>query len=51
MGKIHYLDLEHDLNIPDEFRIGNGTICGYQRKETTLKKEEVTCKLCLKKIK
>ncbi|WP_017826185.1 hypothetical protein [Clostridium botulinum] len=51
MGKIHYLDLDHDSKIPRDYRTGKGTICGYQRQEATLNKENVTCKLCLREMK
>lgn len=51
MSKIHYLDLEHDSKIPNEYRIGKGTICGYQRDEATLNKDKVTCKLCIREMK
>ena len=52
MRNAHYLDLGEDLKIPSwEENKKNGykmAICGYQRKDTTLIKNKVTCKQCLK---
>ena len=49
---IHYYDYDHDSKIPDfdRYKDCKGTICGYQRKQTTRNREEVTCKLCLREI-
>jgi len=52
MAKMHYLDIEHDLKIPwwNRYKGYRGTVCGYQRENVTLEKDEVTCKLCLREM-
>lgn len=51
---IHMFDRYEDSKIPNDNQTkANGykaSICGYQRKYTTVKEYEVTCKLCLKII-
>ena len=50
--KVHLLDLHGEVKVPEwnESKINGYKIarCGYQRKLTTLKLEDVTCKTCLK---
>lgn len=54
MSKKHWLDLKEELKVPDwEQNKVNGykmAKCGYQRKDTTLEKNKVTCIYCLKLI-
>lgn len=49
--KVHLFDHEQYLKFPKyhEHKI-NATKCGYVREIVTTKSEEVTCKLCLKKV-
>ena len=55
--KIHYNCYETIKNAPEYLKKEwvtenkNGTICGYLRKNTTYKINEVTCKLCIKELK
>lgn len=52
---VHLLDLVEDNKVPswnyaksiEGYRMA---ICGYQRKIVTTNKNEVTCKMCLKKM-
>lgn len=52
MSKVHLADMVSNSKVPlwEENRM-NGyrmTVCGYQRKETTIIKSKVTCKRCKK---
>ena len=56
--KTHLIDIEATyLEVPtwlkNEMKTDNTkqAICGYLRKNTTLKKEDVTCKLCKREMK
>jgi hypothetical protein len=52
--KIHLEDFYEDSKVPywnaSKKQGYSIAICGYQRKYTTAKIEEVTCKICLKEI-
>tara|TARA_R110000751_G_scaffold36991_2_gene89902 strand:- start:361 stop:534 length:174 start_codon:yes stop_codon:yes gene_type:complete len=56
--KTHLIDIEATyLNVPswlkEEMKTDNTkqAVCGYLRKNTTSKKEDVTCKLCKREMK
>lgn len=52
--KIHLIDYTEDGKVPpwDENKQAGYTVCkcGYQRKQATIKEDEVTCRKCLRLI-
>lgn len=54
MGKVHYIDLTQELKVPywEQNKLNGYKMakCGYQRKDTTLEKNKVTCKQYIKLI-